>query len=35
MNIGTLDKTFKIIDLLGENHHGLQLSELSRVLDLT
>jgi DNA-binding IclR family transcriptional regulator len=34
MNIGTLDKTFKIIDLLGENSRGLRLSELSRMLDL-
>ncbi len=34
MIIGTLEKTFKIIDLLGDSPHGIRLSELSRMLDL-
>jgi DNA-binding IclR family transcriptional regulator len=32
--LGTLEKTFKIIDLLGENPGGMRLSEMSRVLKL-
>jgi DNA-binding IclR family transcriptional regulator len=34
MKLGTLEKTFRIIDLLGENPGGMRLSEMGRTLKL-
>ncbi|MGD8564349.1 MAG: IclR family transcriptional regulator [Desulfarculaceae bacterium] len=34
MRIGTLEKTFRIIDILGEHPQGLRLSEMGRILGL-